>query len=139
MATDLFDVRGKTALITGGSRGIGFALARGLGRSGAHIFLNGRNPATLKQAAENLETEGISCQICPFDVSDHEAVKQAVDGLEAQGHALDILINNAGMQHRQALHEFELDKFDQLIATNLRAVFSVSQAVSQHMIARGAG
>ncbi|MGB1470989.1 MAG: glucose 1-dehydrogenase [Candidatus Puniceispirillaceae bacterium] len=139
MAENLFDVRGKTALVTGASRGIGFALARGLGMAGARIILNGRNQTALDRAVAELQKDGIEAQSCAFDVSDHDESKKAIDGLEASGRAIDILVNNAGMQHRAPLEDFEIEKFDQLLATNLRSVFIVSQAAAQYMLARRAG
>ncbi|MGB1182249.1 MAG: glucose 1-dehydrogenase [Candidatus Puniceispirillaceae bacterium] len=139
MSEKLFHIQGKTALVTGASRGIGLALARGLGQAGAHLILNGRNQQALDEAVELLAREGITAQACAFDVCDHEAVSKAIAALETGGTALDILVNNAGMQHRQPLHEFEIEKFDQLLATNFRSVFSVSQAVARYMIARKAG
>lgn len=139
MAEHLFDLHGKRALITGASRGIGFALARGLGQAGAEVILNGRDETALEKAAQQLANEGIKAKTACFDVSAHEQVRTAIDKLEAEGKALDILVNNAGMQHRQPLHEFDLGKFDQILATNLRSVFSVSQAASRHMIVRKKG
>ena len=139
MAENLFNVRGKTALITGASRGIGFALARGLGMAGASIILNGRNQTALDRAVAELQKDKIGAQSCAFDVSDHDESKKAIDGLEASGRAIDILVNNAGMQHRAPLEDFEIDKFDHLLATNLRSVFIVSQAAAQYMLARRAG
>jgi len=139
MSENLFDVKGRNALITGASRGIGFALARGLGRAGAIPILNGRNQDALDIAVAMLAKEGVIAKTCAFDVSCHTQVDAAIAELEAEGTQIDILINNAGMQHRSPLQNFEIDKFDQLIATNLRSVFSVSQAVAKLMIDRKAG
>ena len=139
MAEKLFDVRGRNALITGASRGIGFALARGLGRAGAIPILNGRNQDALNIAVAVLAKEGVVAKTCAFDVSCHTQADAAIAELEAEGTQIDILINNAGMQHRSPLQNFEIEKFDQLIATNLRSVFSVSQAVAKLMIDRKAG
>jgi len=139
MSENLFDVKGRNALITGASRGIGFALARGLGRAGAIPILNGRNQDALDIAVAVLAKEGVIAKTCAFDVSCHTQADVAIAELEAEGTQIDILINNAGMQHRSPLQNFEIDKFDQLIATNLRSVFSVSQAVAKLMIDRKAG
>lgn len=136
---DLFNLDGKTALITGSSQGIGFALAQGLASAGAAIVLNGRDTTKLEHAADALRETGASIKICAFDVTDHEAVKQAVDQLEADGTQLDILVNNAGMQHRGPLEEFEPAAFEKLLQTNIASVFHVSQAVGKHMISRGEG
>ncbi len=130
----LFDLTGKTALITGSSQGIGFALAKGLRAAGAKIVLNGRDTAKLARAADEL---GAEHQLA-FDATDHGAVKAAIDGFEAET-PIDILINNAGMQHRTELQDFPADAFEKLLATNISTVFNVGQAVANHMIARKAG
>ena len=134
MSTKLFDLTGKTALITGSSQGIGYTLAEGLAAAGAQIVLNGRSEAKVVKAAEALG--GVPLV---FDVTDHGAVRAAVDGFEAQHGPIDILVNNAGMQHRTPLEDFDPADFERLMATNVTSVFNVGQACSRHMIARGAG
>jgi len=136
---NLFDLKNKTALITGSSQGIGLALAKGLAEAGAAIVLNGRDEAKLESAATELSNANASVKTAAFDVTDHDAVRAAVDQLEADGHSIDILINNAGMQHRGPLEEFEPAAFEKLLQTNIASVFHVSQAVARHMIARGEG
>ena len=136
---DLFSLKGKTALITGSSQGIGLALARGLAEAGATIILNGRDSKKLDIAAKALAEAGATTIISAFDVTDHDAVRKAVDELEAKGTRIDILVNNAGMQHRGPLEEFEPDAFEKLLQTNIASVFHVSQAVAKHMINRGDG
>ncbi len=138
-ATSLFDLTGKTALITGSSQGIGYALAAGLGSAGAQIILNGRDKAKLDSAAANLKKEGINTQQSVFDVTDHKAVADAVNAIESDVGAIDILVNNAGMQHRTPLEDFDPAMFDKLLQTNVASVFHVGQAVAKHMIARKAG
>ena len=135
----LFDLTEKTALITGSSQGIGFALARGLAEAGATVILNGRDTAKLDKAVETLRGEGHQAHPLPFDATDHGAVQKAVDGFEAEGRAIDILINNAGMQHRTPLEDFPPDRFEALLQTNITTVFNVGQACARHMIKRGAG
>lgn len=139
MSTQLFDLTGKRALITGSSQGIGFALARGLAAAGASIVLNGRNTTKLEAAAETLRGEGVTVDVLAFDATDHEGVRKAVDGFEAATGAIDILVNNAGMQHRTALEDFPADAFERLLQTNVASVFHVGQACARHMIKRGAG
>ncbi|WP_193369433.1 SDR family oxidoreductase [Pelagibius marinus] len=135
----LFDLTGKRALITGSSRGIGFALAQGLAGAGAQVIVNGRDAARLGEAAEALKAEGATVHLLAFDATDHGAVKAAVDGFEAETGAIDILVNNAGMQHRTPLEDFEPADFERLMQTNVTTVFNVGQAVARHMIRRGAG
>lgn len=135
----LFDLTGQTALITGASMGIGFALARGLGQAGAKVILNARNVETLENAANTLRDEGIDVDTLPFDVTDHDAVAAQVNAYETNHGAITILINNAGMQHRTALEDFPADAFERLMKTNVHSVFHVGQAVARHMIKRGSG
>ena len=137
--SDLFSLAGKRALITGSSQGIGFALARGLAEAGAAIVLNGRDETKLAQAAEQLVKEGASVSHLAFDVTDHDAVRDAVDTFEAESGPIDILVNNAGMQHRTPLEDFPADAFERLLQTNVASVFHVGQACARHMIGRRAG
>ncbi|MEM1233473.1 MAG: SDR family oxidoreductase [Pseudomonadota bacterium] len=139
MGTQLFDLTGKRALITGSSQGIGLALAMGLAEAGAEIVLNGRDPGKLRAAREQLRARGARVEMLGFDVTRGPAVRAAVDGFEAAHGAIDILINNAGMQHRAPLEEFPADRFEALLQTNIASVFHVGQAVAGHMIGRGEG
>ncbi|MBL1436741.1 MAG: glucose 1-dehydrogenase [Rhodobacteraceae bacterium] len=135
----LFDLTGKRCLITGSSTGIGFALARGLASAGAKIVLNGRNKMAVQHAADTLRADDATVDTLVFDVTDHAASAEAINAFEADIGAIDILINNAGMQHRGALEDFSAEKFDQLMRTNVYGVFNVGQPMARHMIARGAG
>ena len=139
MTLEMFDLTGKRALITGSSQGIGFALARGLAGAGAEIILNGRDQSKLDTATEILQGDGAKVYSLTFDVTDHEAVRTAVDGFETKVGSIDILINNAGMQHRTELHNFPADAFERLLQTNVASVFHVGQAVARHMIDRKQG
>ncbi|MEL6436829.1 MAG: SDR family oxidoreductase [Pseudomonadota bacterium] len=132
----LFDLTGRTALVTGSSQGIGFALAKGLANAGASIILNGRDASKLERAAGEFSN---NCSMLAFDVTDHDAVRTAVDGYEKANGPIDILVNNAGMQHRAPLEDFEASAFEKLLQTNIASVFHVGQAVARHMIERGAG
>lgn len=135
----LFDLTGRRALVTGSSQGIGLALARGLAGVGAEVVLNGRDRARLAGAAEALQADGFVARTLPFDVTDHAAARAAVDGFEAATGSIDILINNAGQQHRGPLEEFPEDAFQRLLQVNVASVFNVAQACARHMIARGRG
>ncbi|MBC7392495.1 MAG: SDR family NAD(P)-dependent oxidoreductase [Variovorax sp.] len=134
-----FDLTGRTALITGSSAGIGLALARGLAGAGARIVLNARNADKLEAAAATLRGEGADIVTASFDVTSGEAVKEAVDRIERDVGPIDILINNAGMQRRAPLDEFEEAHWHELMKTNLDSVFLVGQAVARHMIGRKRG
>ncbi len=135
----LFSLTGKRALITGSSQGIGLALASGLARAGARIVLNGRDAEKLEQAAKAQRSKGATAETLAFDVTRHDQVRNAIDGFEADHGPIDILINNAGMQHRTPLEDFPADAFERLLQTNIASVFHVGQAVARHMIARGQG
>jgi gluconate 5-dehydrogenase len=135
----LFALNGRRALITGSSQGIGFALAKGLAEAGAEIVLNGRDTGKLEASAKVLSEAGADVKTLAFDVTDHDGVRAAVDAFEADAGQIDILINNAGMQHRTELEDFPADAFERLLQTNVASVFHVGQAVARHMIGRGAG
>ena len=139
MATTLFDLTGRTALVTGASRGIGFAIAQALANAGANLVLNGRHAESVERAADELRAAGASVATALFDVADAAAARQAIDELEAAGTAIEILVNNAGIQRRGPLQEFDLEDWHDLMRTNVDGVFYVSQAVARHMIPRGQG
>ena len=139
MAFALFDLKGSRALVTGSSQGIGYALAQGLAEHGAGIVLNGRDAKKLEAAKAKLSAAGHVVSIANFDATNAEAAKAGVGSIERDVGAIDILINNAGMQFRAPLEEFPADKWEQLLATNISSVFYVGQAVARHMIPRGRG
>ncbi len=139
MSFQIFDLTGKRALITGSSQGIGYALAKGLASAGSKLVLNGRNEERLARAAEALRAEGAKVDTAAFDVTDYDAVTAGIDRTEAEIGAIDILINNAGMQFRTPLEEFPREKWRELVSTNIDSAFYVGQAVARHMIKRGRG
>jgi gluconate 5-dehydrogenase len=134
MSFPLFDLTGRRALVTGSSQGIGLALAAGLAAHGAHVVLNGRDEAKLAAAASGIA----GARTAGFDVTDPEAAAAGVAAVLAEG-PIDILVNNAGMQFRTPLEDFPIEKWQQLLTTNVSSVFYVSQPVARHMIARGSG
>jgi len=138
MAFELFALTGKRALITGSSQGIGFALAQGLAEHGAEIVLNGRDAGKLDAAAAKLAAAGHKVSVAGFDVTNAQAAKDGVEAIERSG-AIDVLVNNAGMQFRSPLEDFPIEKWEQLLATNISSAFYVGQAVARHMIPRGRG
>ena len=135
----IFDLTGRTALITGSSKGIGLSLAVALGSAGAAVVLNARGPARLEQSRKDLQARGLRAHALAFDVTDSDAVEAGVEQIESTIGAIDILINNAGMQHRAPFAEFPVDAWRKLTATNLDSVFYVGRAVAQRMIARQRG
>jgi gluconate 5-dehydrogenase len=135
----LFDLRGRTALITGSSRGIGFAFARGLAEAGATVIINSRQAAVVEAAVKQLQDLGLDAAGAAFDVADEASVEAAFAGFDRQGLAIDILINNAGIQHRQPMVELSLADWQRVMDTNLTAAFLVGRATARRMIARGQG
>ena len=135
----MFNLAGKRALITGSSRGIGFAIAGALAGAGADVILNSRDPAALGKATADLADSGARARAVAFDVTNAESVGEAIDYIEREIGAIDILVNNAGMQHRSPLEDFPEDKFEQILRTNVTSVFLVGQAVARHMIPRASG
>ena len=136
----LFDITGRLALVTGSSKGIGFGIARGLAEAGARIVLNGRDRRRLDAARDDLMAAGSrDIHVAVFDVTDPQAVADGVATVEQEVGPIDILVNNAGMQFRSPLEDFPIDKWSELMRTNVDSAFYVGQAVGRHMIARGHG
>jgi gluconate 5-dehydrogenase len=135
----IFDLSGRLALVTGSSKGIGAAIARGLAEAGAAVVLNGRDAAALEAARARLAEAGHRAHAAAFDVTDPAAVARAVEGIETEIGAIEILVNNAGMQHRAPLEDFPPDVWEKMLATNVGSVFHVGQAVARRMIPRGRG
>ncbi len=136
---NLFDLSRRTALITGASRGIGFAIAEALARAGARVILNGRSLASLEEAALRLRQSGARVETSAFDVTDSAQAAAAIQAIEDSIAPIDILVNNAGIQRRAPLDQFKDSDWRELMATNLDSVYYVSKAVAPHMIARGRG
>lgn len=136
---ELFSLKGRVALVTGSSQGIGLAIARGLGRAGATVILNGRDGPKLKSAQAKLAGEGLSVHEAAFDVTDETAATDAIAGIEREIGAIAILFNNAGMQFRTPLEDYPLEKFQELLRVNVESAFIVGKAVARHMIPRKKG
>lgn len=127
------------ALVTGSSKGIGFALADALGRAGAEVVLNARHEPALVAAVESLGARGRSVHGRVADVTDPAAVEALVAWVEDEVGPLQIVVNNAGIQQRGPFLEFPLDGFQRLLDTNLVAPFVVAQAAGRRMAERGRG
>jgi gluconate 5-dehydrogenase len=139
MSSALFDLQGRTALITGSARGIGYCLAQGLGKAGAKVIVNGRSQEAVDGAVSRLREEDIAAEGYAFDVADEVAVRTAFEAFDRQGFEIDILINNAGIQHRQPMLELSLEDWRRVIDTNLTAAFVVGKQAAQRMVSRGRG
>ena len=134
----LFSLEGRTALITGAARGIGFSIAEALATAGASVILNGRSAGPLEEAASRLRDAGLDADMAVFDVTDPAEVSDGVAAIEVSG-GLDILVNNAGIQRRAPLDQFDDGDWRELMSTNLDSVYYVSKAVAPGMIGRGRG
>ncbi len=135
----LFDITGKIALITGSSQGLGFTLAKGLGEAGAIILVNGRKKEKLENAVLNLKEMGIKTKGFLFDVSEKNEVENQIEKIERDVGTIDILINNAGIQIRGLLEEFDAGDWQKILDTNLTGIFLTSRAVFQGMKKRKSG
>lgn len=139
MVQELFSLKGKQALVTGSSQGIGLAIAEGLARAGAKVVLNGRDLKKLTLAKAALDKKGVVVAAATFDVTDEEEVETAVEYIERERGPIDILFNNAGMQFRTALEDYPLEKWRELMRVNVESAFIVGKTVAKHMIARKSG
>ena len=139
MPDGLFDLTGRSALVTGSTRGIGYALARGLLAAGARVVVHGRGEDRAAGAAATLAGEGAVTLPAAFDVTSASSVDAGVGRIEAEWGTPDILVNNAGMQRRAPVLDFSVADWDELVATNLTSAFLVSQRVGRGMAERGSG
>jgi gluconate 5-dehydrogenase len=134
-----FDLTGKTALVTGSSRGLGLVIARGLAAAGAKVMLNGVNRERLDAAVEAFRRDGLEAYACPFDVTDREQIEASLHDVKKTTGPVDILVNNAGIQRRGPLESFDPREWQAVIDTNLTGVFITTQCVVGDMIERKSG
>lgn len=140
MSMSLFDIKGKNALVTGSTHGLGMAMARGLGLAGANIIVNGNSSQEkIDRALAQYKSEGINAVGYKFNVTNEAEVITAVEKIEAEVGQIDILINNAGIIKRTPLIEMEVEDFKQVIDVDLVSPFIVSKHVVPRMIVRKAG
>jgi len=135
----LFALTGRTALITGAGRGLGYAYAEGLAAAGAAVVINDLRAENLHDAISKLRAKGYKARDLAFDVTDEQAVADAFTVLDNDGVEIDILINNAGIQFRKPLVDLELKDWQRVIETNLNSAFIVGRQAARRMIARGRG
>jgi len=127
--SDMFYLKNRVALVTGASRGLGFAMAKALAANGATVVINARNAAELEQAAGRIGAEAMA-----FDVTDAKAARAALEEIVKRHGKLDILVNNAGIQHRRAITDWEDEDFDRVIAVNLSSCFRLSRDAVRLML-----
>jgi len=121
----LFDLNGKTALVTGASRGLGFEMAKALCEAGATVYFNGRSQATLETAIQNIP----NARTLAFDITDTSTFEHTLPDLGP----LDILVNNVGGRDRRNIDDFDLDDVRKLLDSNLVAPFELSRQIARHM------
>ena len=136
----LFDLRGKTALVTGGSRGLGLQLARALGEAGATLMLSSRKAHDLEHAAADLRASGIDARWIAADCAQDAEIHRLADETLAQFGHLDILVNNAGASWGAPAEDHPVEAWDKVMNLNVRGYFLLSQRVAKNsMIARRSG
>lgn len=137
----MFDLTGRVALVTGSSRGIGNSLARGLAEAGATVVLNGINEERLAAAEAAMAKDFVPGQIrsLAFDVTSASAAADGIAWIEANVGPLEILVNNAGIQHRVPLLDLDVKDWDRVISTDLTSAFLVGREAARNMLARGHG
>jgi gluconate 5-dehydrogenase len=139
MKGHLFDLAGRTALITGSSRGLGRAMAEGLAEAGAAIVLNGSDAGRLTAAAAEMRAAGHTVHEARFDVTNEPDILAAFAELDAKGVAIDILVNNAGIQFRRPMVELDTADWRRVIETNLTSAFVIGREAAKRMIPRRRG
>lgn len=136
---NLFSLRGRIALVTGASGGIGQALSAGLAMAGATVALNGRSIEKLELTRQQILAEGGAAESFPADLSDHDAVAPLAAAVLERFGRVDILVNCAGANQRMPILDVTPDVYDRIMATNLRSVFFLSQAIAPGMRQHGGG
>lgn len=130
---------GKVAVVTGGSRGLGYQIARGLGEAGARVVITARKEAELAEAVHHLREEGIHASSVVCDMAKVETLQGVVDEVLAREGQIDVLVNNAGATWGAPTEEYPLAGWQKVMETNVTGLFFLTQAVGNHMIQRGEG
>ena len=136
---DLFRLDGKTAIVTGGGRGLGRYMAEALSDAGANVVLCSRKMEPLEEVRQEIDARGGSALALPCDVTDQKDVEKVVAGAEEAFGGVDVLVNNSGATWGAPPTEMPPEQFDRVLAVNVRGVFLMSQAVGRRMIERGSG
>jgi 2-deoxy-D-gluconate 3-dehydrogenase len=139
MASNLFDLKGRVAAVTGGNGGIGLGMAKGMAAAGASVAVVGRNKAKSEKAIKELQALGGKAEFIEFDALDEKSCKEAVDRVAQKFGRLDILVNNAGTTVRKQPQDLTTADWNLVMTTNLTSAFQCSQAAYPHMKKLGAG
>ena len=136
---ELFDLSGKVALVTGGSRGLGKEMAEGLAEAGASLMLLARREQWLTPTVDEFRSRGFKCEGALCDVSNPDQVQAVVDQTIASFGQIDILVNNAGVTWGQSIEEHSLEKWNMVLQINLTGAFLFSQRAGREMLKRRSG
>ncbi len=139
MSLQLFDLSGKRALVTGGTHGLGMAIAKGLGEAGAELIVNDIFPEKLVNAEKEYTEAGLTVHTYEFDVTNEEQVKEYVERIEKEVGPIDILVNNAGIIKRIPILEMKVEEYQQVLDIDLVGPFVMCKQVAPGMIERGHG
>ncbi len=134
--SDIFSIKGKTTLITGGSRGIGLMMAKGFVRQGAKVYISSRKADVCAQAAEELSKEG-TCIALPADITTDEGLQQLIDQLAQREESLDVLINNAGKGWEAPFETFPDIGWDSVMNINVKSIFKLTRGLLPMLEAAG--
>ena len=139
MGLDIFDLTGRTAMVTGSTKGLGEVSARALAKAGADVAICGRNKEDLERVCKEIDEIGVKSKGFFLDVTDKRQIVEAVKEILDFFGRIDILVNNAGVNHRVPVLEFPEEEWDRVIDTNLKGYFLVAQAIVPQMIENGFG
>lgn len=135
----LFDLTGKRALITGGTHGLGMAMAEGLANAGAELIITGTTPSKMDKALSHYKTKGYKVSGYIFDITDDKLAATKISEMVSDGGQIDILVNNAGIIKRELATTMPVDDFRRVIEVDLVGAFIISQLVGNRMIKNGGG
>lgn len=136
---DLFNLSNKRALITGGTHGLGMAMAEGLAKAGAELVITSTTPSKMENALNYYKSKGYKASGYIFDITDDKLAAEQVERIETNEGAIDILVNNAGIIKREMAVSMPIEDFRKVIEVDLVGAFIMSQLVGKRMIARGSG
>ncbi|VVT01160.1 SDR family oxidoreductase [Hoeflea sp. EC-HK425] len=136
---EMFSLKGKVAVITGASRGLGRTMAKGLAAAGAHVVLIARDKAKLDAVSSEIAADGGASTVLPIDLSDERAIRTGVQSIAASLGRIDICVNNAGIINWQPVLESDLEEFDRTMDTNVKATFIMAQECAAVMRKGGEG
>ena len=136
---EIFDLTGRVAMVTGSTRGLGENSAMALAKAGADVAVCGRNTEDLKRVSDAIKALGRDSAGFVLDVTSKKSVHEGVDRILQRFVKIDILMNNAGLNHREPVIDYPEEAWDLVISTNLKGYFLVTQAVAPHMLERGYG